>query len=129
MKKTVKQTPWGPAQTADEIAPGIIFYSTASHGGYHLSLWRNADVPLAVRKKTFCKLGMKGWYEEDCDARIVESVFSECFAPARRVFLYPLPPDISGAAKHPHPHSQAAGVIDACELGQIQGADETWTGF
>lgn len=63
MKKTVKQTPWGPAQTADVIAPGIVFYTTASHGGYHLSPERNALIPLAVRRKTFCKLGMKGWYD------------------------------------------------------------------
>jgi len=30
-------TPWGPSQTSREIAPGICFYSTASHGGYYLS--------------------------------------------------------------------------------------------
>ncbi len=26
-------------------------------------------------------------------------------------------------------HSAAAGVVDACLLGQSQGADETWTGY
>jgi len=28
-----KSTPWGEAQDAEEMAPGIISYSTASHGG------------------------------------------------------------------------------------------------
>lgn len=28
-----------------------------------------------------------------------------------------------------HPHSDAAGVIDACILGQEQGSDESWTGY
>jgi len=28
-----KSTPWGSAQDAEELAPGIISYSTASHGG------------------------------------------------------------------------------------------------
>jgi hypothetical protein len=27
------------------------------------------------------------------------------------------------------PHSQAAGVIAACQLGKAQGADESWTGY
>jgi len=27
-----------------------------------------------------------------------------------------------------HKHSQAAGVVDACELGKAQGQDESWTG-
>ena len=126
MKETkIIQTPWGPAQTADEIAPGIIFYTTASHGGYFLSPERNAQIPLKVRKTTFCKLGLKGWYEEDCDAQIVESVFSECFN-GRRESGRSLT-DVS--AQHKHPHSQAAGVLEACELGELQGADETWTGF
>ena len=28
-----KSTPWGEAQNSEEMAPGIISYSTASHGG------------------------------------------------------------------------------------------------
>ena len=28
-----KWTPWGSVQNAEELAPGIISYSTASHGG------------------------------------------------------------------------------------------------
>ena len=33
----LSSTPWGEPQTRREIAPGICFYSTARHGGYHLS--------------------------------------------------------------------------------------------
>jgi hypothetical protein len=28
-----------------------------------------------------------------------------------------------------HKHSDAAGVVAACQLGQAQGQDETWTGY
>ena len=74
-------TPWGPAETTDEVAPGITFYTTASHGGYYLSPERNAEIPLGLRMETFCKLGLEGWYEEDFDARIVETIFfDECFS-------------------------------------------------
>ena len=71
------ETPWGPAQTSEVIAPGITFYSTASHGGFHLSDERNARVSLKLRRSTFLQLGMKGWYEEDCDASIVLATFPE----------------------------------------------------
>lgn len=71
------ETPWEPAQTSEGIAPGITFYSTESHGGFHLSDERNACVPLKLRRSTFLQLGMKGWYEEDCDARIVLATVPE----------------------------------------------------
>jgi hypothetical protein len=71
------ETPWGAAQTSEVIAPGITFYSTASHGGFHLSDERNACVPLRLRQSTFLQLGMKGWYEEDCDASIILAPFPE----------------------------------------------------
>jgi hypothetical protein len=71
-KKMVKNTPWGPAQSAVELAPGIISYSTASHGG----IWLSAD---RQRKINYEKnwLGSKEWWEEDCDWAIPYLVFAE----------------------------------------------------
>lgn len=76
-------TPWGPPQEVAIIAPGIMLISTASHGGYWLSSVRNKQVPVRLRRKTFMQNGRLGWYEEDEDAAIVESVFSEYFANGR----------------------------------------------
>jgi len=64
MKRT--ETPWGPSQSEREHAPGIVFYSTAGHGGYRLS---------AERYKEFCQIPhfqhWSPWLEEDCDACLV----------------------------------------------------------
>ena len=73
------QTPWGTAQSAEEVGPGIIRYSTASHGGYFLNAVANAKVSSILKKATFCAQGMKGWYEEDCDWAIVAFTFKEFF--------------------------------------------------
>ena len=64
-----KATPWGPSQGEDEIAPGIVKYHTASHGGFHLS----ADRQKLFERRfpdfgTFCG---GAWYEEDCDSAAV----------------------------------------------------------
>jgi len=72
-------TPWGKAQSAEEIGPGILKYSTASHGGYFLDTIANAKVSPIFKKATFCQQGMKGWYEEDCDWAIVVYTFREHF--------------------------------------------------
>lgn len=74
-----KDTPWGTAQEVEIIADGIVFISTASHGGYWLSPERNKKVPRSLREKTFVQNGLNGWYEEDCDAEIVRAVFPEFF--------------------------------------------------
>lgn len=57
-------TPWGPAQQSRKIAPGIMEYSTAGHGGIHLSESRLAQLPEGARKPMWAG---RGWYEEDCD--------------------------------------------------------------
>lgn len=71
-------TPWGPPDTRHEVAPGICFYSTASHGGYHLS---------ADRFNTFRQLfpdfrlfAGDPWFEEDCDAALVILTFATEFS-------------------------------------------------
>lgn len=65
-------TPWGPSQQSTRLSPGIIWYSTASHGGVHLCPTRNAMIPEAFRAEG-------GWYEEDTDWNIVAYYFPEAF--------------------------------------------------
>lgn len=62
------ETPWGPSQYETVRAPGVTAYSTAGHGGLHVSdavlaLWP----PELSKYQTFAG---HGWYEEDCDASI-----------------------------------------------------------
>jgi hypothetical protein len=57
------RTPWGTADSAHHIAPGIVVVGTPGHGGVKLSPERNRKVPTALRNAS-------GWYEEDCDAYI-----------------------------------------------------------
>lgn len=65
-------TPWGEAQSVQELAPGITIVDTDSHGGVRLSPERNAAIPAALRRSS-------RWYEEDCDLSIVASQFPEAF--------------------------------------------------
>ena len=53
-------TPWGMSQGATIYADGVVFHSTASHGGFKLDRARNAGLPPALRIRG-------GWYEEDGD--------------------------------------------------------------
>lgn len=63
-------TPWGRAQSAQNIIRGVGWVSTAGHGGYRLCSGRNRQVPEYMRRED-------GWYEEDCDWAIVAVVFEE----------------------------------------------------
>ena len=60
-------TPWGPSQHQREYAEGIVFHSTASHGGYHLSPQRQIELHQIEAFKPF---GPQ-WLEEDCEAALV----------------------------------------------------------
>lgn len=72
-----QHTPWGPAQTSREVAPGITEVSTASHGGLHLSpdLWRQLTdkIPYVAQYAPPC------WLEEDCDYCVAVLAFPELF--------------------------------------------------
>ena len=57
------RTPWGTADSAHHIAPGIVIVSTPGHGGVKLSPERNKKIPPALRNAS-------GWYEEDCESYI-----------------------------------------------------------
>ena len=74
-------TPWGTAQDKIKYAPGIISYSTASHGGFHLSKTRQAKMPEVLRNPG-------GWYEEDCEWCKVVIAFSQYFKPQELLQAY-----------------------------------------
>lgn len=57
-------TPWGPAQTVEELKPGIWHVTTASHGGIVISDGRLGTLPPEARQT---KYSQNGWFEEDCD--------------------------------------------------------------
>ncbi len=75
-------TPWGAAQQSVSLCRGIVQYSTAGHGGVHLSPTRNMVVPEYMRNAD-------GWYEEDCEWAIPATIFPEVW-----VKHYPNSPDI-----------------------------------
>lgn len=82
LRRQPVETPWGTAQHVTEIAPGIVSYSTASHGGIHLSDERIADMPAALQE--FVPFGgpQPGpgrWFEEDCDWSVVALAFPQFF--------------------------------------------------
>lgn len=65
-------TPWGSSQSSKKIAVGIMEYTTASHGGIHLSAKKNLLVHEAWRSRD-------GFYEEDCQWAIVACTFPTLF--------------------------------------------------
>lgn len=71
-------TPWGHSQTEETKAEGITHYTTASHGGYHLSTVRQAE--LATIFPDFQCFAGQGWYEEDQDWSIVVLAFPMYFS-------------------------------------------------
>lgn len=73
-----KQTPWGPAQSHREFAPGIDSYTTASHGGIELTASRRAAMPEPLRSFTPFS-GLDGWFEEDVDWAVVALAFHDAF--------------------------------------------------
>jgi hypothetical protein len=71
MTQTIlKRTPWGKLQSHEDIGAGVIFYSTASHGGYKVPAKLNKLIPDLFR----CD---DGWYEEDCAWSIVHVFLNE----------------------------------------------------
>ena len=54
-----KQSPWGTIDASGEIAPGILWCATPSHGGIKVDRSHNARIPREFREDG-------GWYEEDC---------------------------------------------------------------
>lgn len=70
-------TPWGAPQSALQYAEGVVFLSTASHGGFSLAPERNAQVQTVLRNGG-------GWYEEDQAWAIVAITFPTLFTAFER---------------------------------------------
>lgn len=62
-----------PVDVIDEVAPGIVYAGTPSHGCYKLSEERNLEIPVALRKRS-------GVYDEDDGACIVQAFHPAAFA-------------------------------------------------
>lgn len=72
-----EMTPWGVSQGAITHAEGVVFHTTASHGGFRLSKDRNALVHPSLRSEG-------GWYEEDEASAIVILTFPQLFTSYER---------------------------------------------
>src|SRR5205807_4019954 len=66
---TGMHTPWGQAQYAIVMLPGIGFVGTASHGGIKV------DQALMESRMPDYLQRVGGWFEEDCEWAIVFAVF------------------------------------------------------
>jgi hypothetical protein len=76
-----KSSPWGIVQDEEVIAEGIIYVSTASHGG----IWVARELLPRIQKemRDYAKYwsGSSQWFEEDCAAQCVVVSFPEYFKP------------------------------------------------
>ena len=70
-------TPWNTAQHSEIYADGIVFYSTASHGGFHLDDERNGVMPDCLRNDD-------GWYEEGEQWAKIATAFPALFTDRER---------------------------------------------
>lgn len=66
-------TPWGVAHIVETLAPGILWVSTASHGGAKVDAALNRTIPDYMRSES-------GWYEEDTEWAIVAVCFPAAFS-------------------------------------------------
>lgn len=70
-------TPWGPSQGATLYAEGVLFHSTAGHGGFQLTPRRNCSIHPAL-------LRPKGFYVEDAEWAAVAQGLPELFTTRER---------------------------------------------
>lgn len=71
----ITTSPWGRVDTQRTIAPGIIFVSTPSHGGYWLSPARVEQFKRTL--PDFKPFAGFPWLEEDCDAALAALVWPD----------------------------------------------------
>lgn len=71
-------TPWGRSQTQKKIAPGIMEYSTAGHGGFAVADTVAMQMPEPLRSIGFRSAG-RWWFEEDVDWVAVPLAFPQYF--------------------------------------------------
>jgi len=72
----VTTSPWGPVQHTERVADGIVFVSTASHGGFVLSPKRLMEMRARFKRNPY---GRSRYFEEDCRAALVVIAFPELF--------------------------------------------------
>jgi hypothetical protein len=77
-------TPWGTAQTAVYFGKGLIQYTTAGHGGFHVSNGLLKRIPDYMQTADKYAPGTAGWFEEDCASAIVIVCLPEFFPIAWR---------------------------------------------
>ena len=65
-------TPWGRSDYKEDIAEGIVFFGTPSHGGFRVYSKQNKQIPEYMRNAD-------GWYEEDCEWSKVAIIFPQYF--------------------------------------------------
>lgn len=80
-------TPWGNADSRNDYADGIAFYSTPSHGGFRLTADREAELDAKLRAvgttAEQARMGYSaGWFEEDCSSLAVLYGWPELFQTA-----------------------------------------------
>lgn len=73
------KTPWGIADHVEQKAPGIVWVSTPSHGGFKVNTPALDKIPQEWRTNSFNGQGVHGWFEEDCDWCLVALTFPELF--------------------------------------------------
>ncbi len=72
-------SPWGAIQSVEEPTPGLVFVSTASHGGVWLDAKRLAGMrPALLAPSRFYEAGSP-WFEEDCEVLRVVVAYPEAF--------------------------------------------------
>ena len=95
-------TPWGVAQTVEQLAEGIFFVSTPSHGGAWVSQeWREFMPGVLKRPTNFYQGGP--WFEEDCEILRVVVAFPRAFPQMERAkaieMLSQIHPEMSEAIR------------------------------
>lgn len=78
-KLSIQSSPWGAVQSEKLRAPGLVFVSTASHGGFSCSPDRWAH--LMHEMPDFQSFAGPEWLEEDCDALAVYVLWPDEFEP------------------------------------------------
>lgn len=69
--RTGTHTPWGSAQTVEQLGDEVWMVTTAGHGGVYMTAKAVRRIPAAVRS-TF--MNGASWAEEDCEASIALAI-------------------------------------------------------
>ena len=71
-------TPWGPSQSQETLAPGLVRVDTAGHGGYHVSEKRWQEIETMF--PAFRSWTGRHWLEEDCDWALAPLTWPDLFS-------------------------------------------------